>query len=126
MKIESYDLCVIGAGYAGINALYAAAKYLNRDAKVLVVDKHKEVGGMWPLTYPFVRLHQPYEFFTFGDATWTLKKERTHLASQEEILDHFRQTVAKVQKKLTVEYTCQSSCCDSHPSRARRLQVVGR
>lgn len=108
MSDTPYDLCVIGAGYAGINALFAASQHLRRGARVLVIDRHREIGGMWLTTYPFVRLHQPYAFFTFGSATWALKKPRTHLASRDEILDHFRHTVARLQGRLQIDFAFET------------------
>jgi len=87
---ESIDceLCIVGAGYAALNALNAAAKYLNRGDRVVVVDRNETWGGQWLGQYDFVRLHQPYALFTAGDQRWTLERDRSHLATRREVLDH--------------------------------------
>ncbi len=41
------SLCIVGAGYAGINALNAASKYLKPGDKVVIVDKNHTWGGQW-------------------------------------------------------------------------------
>jgi len=44
---------------------------------------------MWVDTYPYVRLHQPHPMFTAGNIKWTLGRDRSYLATQGEVLDHF-------------------------------------
>jgi cation diffusion facilitator CzcD-associated flavoprotein CzcO len=58
--VRDCDLCIVGAGYAALNGLNAAAKYMNRGERVVVVDKRASWGGQWNDQYDFVRLHQPY------------------------------------------------------------------
>ena len=36
---QHYELVVVGAGIAGLNALYAAVQYLPPEARVLLVDQ---------------------------------------------------------------------------------------
>ena len=93
---ESCALCIVGAGYAGINALNAAARYLPKGARVVVVDRGGRWGGQWPGQYDYVRLHQPYEQFTAGEREWSISstKPAGHLASKQEILCHFDDVVA--------------------------------
>mmetsp|Transcript_11331 Transcript_11331/g.13390 ORF Transcript_11331/g.13390 Transcript_11331/m.13390 type:complete len:610 (+) Transcript_11331:95-1924(+) len=86
---ERCDLVVIGAGYAGINALNAAAKYLPKGARVVVIAREKAWGGMWVDAYDFVRLHAPYQTFTAGERNWELKKPHRYQATKKEILAHF-------------------------------------
>jgi hypothetical protein len=86
--VHDCDLCIVGAGYAGLNALNAAAKYLNKGDRVIVVDKKETWGGQWVGQYDFVRLHQPYRMFTAGDQRWTLDRDPTYLATRREVLDH--------------------------------------
>jgi hypothetical protein len=87
---KDYDceLCVVGAGYAALNGLNAAAKYLSKGDRVIFIDKNETWGGQWTRQYDFVRLHQPYRMFTAGDQSWTLKRDRSHLATRREVLDH--------------------------------------
>lgn len=85
----SCDLCVVGAGYAGVNALNAAVKYLAPGARVVVVDQGVGWGGMWQHAYGFVRLHQPHRMYTAGERRWNLRKPEAHLATLTEIKSHF-------------------------------------
>jgi hypothetical protein len=87
-EVLDCELCVVGAGYAGLNGLNAAAKYLKKGDRVVIIDKSETWGGQWNHQYDFVRLHQPYRMFTAGDQPWTLKRARTHLATRREVLDH--------------------------------------
>ena len=67
---QVFDLVVIGAGISGLNALYAAADYLPKDASVLLLAQKAAPGGMWNTAYDYVRLHQPHPMFTVGDLKW--------------------------------------------------------
>lgn len=85
-----WDLCIVGTGIAGLNALHVAAEYLPEGARVLIIEKRDTIGGMWNTTYDHVRLHQPYSFFTVGDIPWELGREPSHLADRFEVLEHMR------------------------------------
>ena len=41
------DLCIVGAGYAGVCAFNAACDYLKPGATVVVVDPNERWGGQW-------------------------------------------------------------------------------
>jgi cation diffusion facilitator CzcD-associated flavoprotein CzcO len=82
------ELCIVGAGYAALNGLNAAAKYLKKGDRVVLVDKNQTWGGQWTHQYDFVRLHQPYRMFTAGDQPWTLRRDPSYLATRREVLDH--------------------------------------
>src|SRR6266700_5767901 len=58
--VHDCELCIVGAGYAALNALNAAAKYLNKGDRVVVIDRNETWGGQWLGQYDFIRLHQPY------------------------------------------------------------------
>ncbi|MBD3678699.1 MAG: FAD-dependent oxidoreductase [Rhodobacteraceae bacterium] len=85
---EAFDLCIIGAGIAGLNALYVAQQYLPKGARVALIDRNKTCGGMWNAAYDFVRLHQPHPMFTTGDVKWRWNRPKRYLASRTEIQDH--------------------------------------
>ena len=93
--MEACDLCIIGAGYAGVNALNAASKYLPKGARVLVVAEQSRWGGQWVDQYEFVKLHQAYPLYTAGEREWSIsgKKPWSYLASKKEILQHFEEIV---------------------------------
>lgn len=83
-----YDLVVVGAGIAGLNALNAACEYLPKGARVLLLDEKDGAGGMWNTAYDYVRLHQPHPMFTVGNLKWNWRKPRHYLAARDEVRDH--------------------------------------
>jgi thioredoxin reductase len=97
------DLCIVGAGIAGMNALFAASRYLSRDQKVVLVDSRERVGGMWVDTYPYVRLHQPHPMFTAGNIPWTLGRDRSYLATKDEVLGHFTHCLNIIADRVHVD-----------------------
>ena len=101
-ETDHYDLCIIGAGIGGLNALHVASGYMGSDQRVVLVDRNDRVGGMWGNTYDYVRLHQPHPFFTAGNVAWTFGKERSHLSSKSEVLDHFQHCVAEARKEVHI------------------------
>lgn len=101
--VESCDVCIVGAGIAGLNALFVASRYLSRDQRIVFIDRRQRVGGMWVDTYPYVRLHQPHPMFTAGNIKWTLGKERSYLATKGEVLDHFQHCVDVIKQRVRVD-----------------------
>jgi cation diffusion facilitator CzcD-associated flavoprotein CzcO len=99
---DRYDACIVGAGISGLNALFVASRYLSRDQRVILVDRRSRAGGMWLDTYDYVRLHQPHPFFTAGNIEWTLGKEREHLATKDEVLDHLRHCLEVIKRRIRV------------------------
>lgn len=100
---DRYDLCLVGAGYAGLNAAFVASQYLPATARVLVLDKHQRAGGMWNDAYSYVRLHQPYRMFTAGNIPWTLKRERSYLANRDEVAAHLRHCFDVISQRFDVD-----------------------
>jgi hypothetical protein len=100
---ESCDLCIVGAGLAGLNALFAASRHLAPDQRIILVDRRRRVGGMWVDTYPYVRLHQPHGMFTAGDIAWTLGRERSYLATKGEVLDHLQHCLEVIRTRVRVD-----------------------
>jgi hypothetical protein len=109
---DYYDLCVVGAGYASLNALFVASRYLPVTARVLVLDKHQQAGGMWNDAYSYVRLHQPYRLFTAGNIAWTLGRERSYLATRDEVAAHLRHCFDVISKRLDVDARWGWECLD--------------
>ncbi|MGR8950245.1 MAG: potassium transporter, partial [Gammaproteobacteria bacterium] len=87
-QVETCDLCVIGAGVAGLNALAVARDYLPKSARVILVDRRAHEGGMWLDTYDYVRLHQPHRMFTAGNIPWRKHRAPEYLADKIEVLAH--------------------------------------
>jgi Pyridine nucleotide-disulphide oxidoreductase len=102
-SVKSCDVCIVGAGLAGLNALFVASRYLSADQKVILIDRRARVGGMWVDTYPYVRLHQPHAMFTAGNIEWTLGKEPSYLATKGEVLDHFEHCLEVVKQRVRVD-----------------------
>jgi cation diffusion facilitator CzcD-associated flavoprotein CzcO len=102
-RVEACDVCIVGAGIAGLNALFVASRYLSRDQKVILIDRRTRVGGMWVDTYPYVRLHQPHPMFTAGNIEWTLGREPAYLATKDEVLDHFEHCLDVVKERVRVD-----------------------
>jgi cation diffusion facilitator CzcD-associated flavoprotein CzcO len=65
---DLYDPCIVGAGYAGLNAAFVASEDLPAAARVLLLDKHHQAGGMWNDAYSYLCLHQPHQMFTASRA----------------------------------------------------------
>jgi hypothetical protein len=101
--VEKCDVCIVGAGLAGLNALFVASQYLSRDQKVILVDRRRRVGGMWVDTYPYVRLHQPHGMFTAGNIKWTLGQKPSYLATKGEVLDHFAYCLEVIKQRVHVD-----------------------
>ena len=100
---STFELVVVGAGVAGLNALYAATEYLPRGAKVLLIDQKQSAGGMWNTAYDYVRLHQPHPMFTVGDMKWNWKKPRDYLAKRDEVKGHLSGAIAAVAQTVDLE-----------------------
>ncbi len=100
--VEDCDLCIVGAGISGLNFLFSASRYMSKADKVVLVDRNPTFGGMWNETYPYVRLHQPHPMFTVGNFSWSLDKERSHLATREEILRHFAECIDRLRDRVTL------------------------
>lgn len=99
---KKYDVCIVGAGISGLNALFVASQYLARDQTVALVDRRFGAGGMWLDTYDYVRLHQPHQFFTAGNIAWTLDKERKYLPNKQETLEHLRHCLEVAKRHIRV------------------------
>ena len=95
---ESYDLAVIGAGIAGLNALHAAHLHLPTSARILLIDEKDAPGGMWNMAYDYVRLHQPHPFFTVGAIKWNWRKPRSYLARRDEVQGHLAHCLEKLRE----------------------------
>jgi hypothetical protein len=122
-----YDLVVVGAGVAGLNALYAATKYLPRGARVLLVDQKPSPGGMWNATYDYVRLHQPHAMFTVGDLKWNWTKPSTYLARRDEVRDHLAGSLNAVAEAVDLETRFEetaSACREVETDRGYRADVT--
>ena len=102
-EVETFDLVVVGAGIAGLNALNAASEYLPKSARVLLIDQKDAPGGMWNTAYDYVRLHQPHPMFTVGNMAWDWRKPRDYLAARDEVQTHLSQSLGPVNERVDLE-----------------------
>lgn len=82
------QVCVLGAGIAGLNALFAASRHVSASDKLVIVDRREAPAGMWNSAYPYVRLHQAHPMFTVGNFRWRDQPDPYHLATRDEVLGH--------------------------------------
>lgn len=100
---EVCDVCIIGAGITGLNALLVASSYLSRSDRVVLVDSRPGAGGMWNDTYGFVRLHQPHPIFTAGNVNWTSHRAPSHLATRPEVLEHLQHCLDVARERVGID-----------------------
>lgn len=100
---ETFDLVVIGAGIAGLNALNTATEYLPQGARVLLIDQKEAAGGMWNTAYEYVRLHQPHPMFTVGNMSWNWHKPRDYLAARDEVQSHLASALKPISDRVRLE-----------------------
>ncbi|KAH7400246.1 pyridine nucleotide-disulfide oxidoreductase-domain-containing protein [Cadophora sp. MPI-SDFR-AT-0126] len=89
------DYLVIGAGAMGM--AFTDTLLTDTTATVAIVDRYAQPGGHWLLSYPFVRLHQPSNFYgvnsrELGENTidrigWN--KGLSELATGDEVLAYY-------------------------------------
>lgn len=84
------ELCILGAGVAGLNALFAASRQLQGHQQIVMVDRRAAPAGMWRDVYSYVRLHQPHPMFTAGNIAWQGQSDPAHLADKREVVDHLQ------------------------------------
>lgn len=98
--VETCDLCIIGAGAAGLNALFVASQYLRKTDKVILIERRDAPGGMWNDVYDYARLHQPHPAFTVGDMDWNWSKPKDYLATGAEVETHLTRCYEATRDKL--------------------------
>ena len=101
-RSDILDIVVIGAGIAGLNALYAATDYLPKGARACLVDEKSGAGGMWNTAYDYVRLHQPHPMFTVGDLGWNWSRPRDYLASRDEVRGHLASALGPIGDRVAL------------------------
>ncbi|KAI0118239.1 FAD/NAD(P)-binding domain-containing protein [Nemania sp. FL0031] len=86
-----FDVVIIGAGFAGINAAYRIQNQGPPGMKYVVLEGRDSVGGTWDLfRYPGIRSDS--DIFTFGFA-WSQWKHNATMATGRQIKDYISQSV---------------------------------
>jgi len=88
-EVVECDVCIVGAGIAGLNAVFASSRR-SPSAKVVLLDRRLGPAGMWNDVYEYVQLHQPHPIFTAGNIAWAGQPDPHHLARKREVVDHLR------------------------------------
>lgn len=121
-------LCIIGAGIAGLNALFAASRYLCPTDRVVLIDRKPAAGGMWTETYDYVRLHQPHRMFTAGNIDWQPPRPPAYLATKIEVLQHIAECLRQLRERVTLieyygyEFAALDETADAVVLRCRALE----
>jgi len=102
-QVDACEVCIVGAGITGLNALVVASSYLTRADTIVLADRRPDVGGMWVDTYDYVRLHQPHGIFTAGNIAWQIDQKASYLATKPEVLDHLRHCLDTAKQAVDVE-----------------------
>ncbi|NRB01849.1 MAG: NAD(P)/FAD-dependent oxidoreductase [Rhodobacteraceae bacterium] len=96
------DYLISGAGASGLSFLDVLIH--ESDATAAIVDRRDAPGGHWVDAYPFVRLHQPSDFYGVNSrplgeerrSTTGYNKGLPEVASKHEILHYFRDLMENV------------------------------
>lgn len=97
------EVCVLGAGIAGLNALFAASRHVSARDKLVLVDRKDAPAGMWNTVYRYVRLHQPHPMFTAGNVRWRGQLDPYHLATRDQVVDHLRHCFEQLSTRADIE-----------------------
>jgi dimethylaniline monooxygenase (N-oxide forming) len=98
-------IAVIGAGISGI----AAANVFKKNGhEVVVFDKSEEIGGVWAVAYPQVRLQNIYSQYHLSDFPWPFTPDLHPTAAQilqylRAAVNHFQIDVRLKHEVLTLE-----------------------
>ena len=113
------DYLILGAGAMG---MAFADVILDEDpaARLVIVDRHANPGGHWNNAYPFVRLHQPAEFY--GLNSTALGHGGADLSSGAEILAYFRRAMDRFLATGRVRFLPMSE----HQGEGRIVSTVDR
>lgn len=101
--VQSCELCIIGAGVSGLNALFVASQYLKKTDKIILIDRNTVPAGMWNDVYDYCRLHAPHPGFTVGDIKWAWSKPMDYLASGAEVKDHLVHCLNVMREKVVLQ-----------------------
>ncbi|MDD9968701.1 MAG: FAD-dependent oxidoreductase [Myxococcales bacterium] len=102
-EVLECDVCILGAGIAGLNALFAASRQRTSSCRIVLVDRQAEPAGMWHGAYDYVRLHQPHPIFTAGNIAWRGQSDRYHLAHRREVVDHLKYCYQVLKERTRLE-----------------------
>ncbi|KFZ20439.1 hypothetical protein V501_00141 [Pseudogymnoascus sp. VKM F-4519 (FW-2642)] len=96
------DYLVIGAGAMGM--AFTDTLLTDTKATVAIVDRYAQPGGHWLVAYPFVRLHQPSNFYgvnsqelgenTIDQTGWN--KDLFELATGDEVLAYYSKVMNRI------------------------------
>ena len=117
MAVQSLetDYFVVGGGAMGIAFIDEVLKR-DKKSKILLVDKHDQIGGHWNDAYPFVNLHQPAAYY--GVNSEPLGPGGAALVSGTEVLDYYQRVMKKLLATGRLEYYPSSEWCGENRFRS--------
>ncbi|NRB37945.1 MAG: NAD(P)/FAD-dependent oxidoreductase [Pseudomonadales bacterium] len=104
MKLENFDVLIIGAGIAGIGAAYHLQQRCP-DKSYAIIEARQAIGGTWDLfRYPGIRSDS--DMFTMGYSfkPWSGSKL---MASGDAILEYIQETAAEFQITKKIRFNLQ-------------------
>ncbi|KAF2258344.1 FAD/NAD(P)-binding domain-containing protein [Lojkania enalia] len=116
-----YDVLVIGAGIAGINAGYRLQTALP-DYSYAILEGRHELGGTWSLfKYPGIRSDSDLHTFGFSFNPWL---KPNSIATGESIIEYLNETVSKFGIDRHIQYNHKVTSADwSSDQQQWRLEV---
>ena len=104
------DYLVVGGGAMGM--AFADVMVAESDASLVVVDRRHQPGGHWNDAYPFVRLHQPSQFYGVNSTplgrdtidTSGYNAGLYELAGKHEVCDYFARVMQRLVDCERVRY----------------------
>jgi hypothetical protein len=101
-EIIETDYLVVGSGAVGM--AFADTILAESDAHIVMVDRFPQPGGHWNVAYPFVRLHQPSQFYGVPSSELSkghidqvgLNRGLFELASGAEVLAYFDEVMRQI------------------------------
>ncbi|MFJ9565144.1 NAD(P)-binding protein [Streptomyces fuscichromogenes] len=93
-NVLTVDYLIIGAGATGM--AFADVLVSESGSTMAIVDRNDAPGGHWTISYPFVRLHGPSNFYGVNSRPMPSDEGKGNLASRNEILDYYDRLMREV------------------------------
>lgn len=118
---HNYDVVIIGAGMAGINAAYRVQTSLPHVTYTILEGRH-ELGGTWSLfKYPGIRSDSDLHTYSFPFNPW---EKPNPIATGESITEYMHETTQKFDIDKNISYKSKVASVDWRSSEQRwRLEV---
>ena len=95
------DYLVVGGGAMGAAFVDELVRNDSK-VKIIIVDRNDRLGGHWVHSYPYVRLHQPAQFY--GVNSLRLGNNSTDLSSKPEIMKYYEKVLENLESSGQVTF----------------------